>query len=117
MESRLSLWPKRLVNYHFVQPKTITPGVGTVLNRECYINAQGGVKFVKFCHIENILTVYSSNHSCKSIDSIPYGKDDILKTVDIGDCVWIGANLSILPGPAIGDGAIISVGAVVRGVP
>jgi len=35
--------------------------------------------------------------------------------VTIGHDVWIGANATILPGVAIGDGAIIGAGAVVTG--
>ncbi len=34
--------------------------------------------------------------------------------VRIGDKVWIGANVTILPGVSIGDGAIIAAGAVVN---
>jgi len=38
--------------------------------------------------------------------------------VEIGDDVWIGANVCILPGVRIGDGAVIGAGAVVtRNVP
>lgn len=103
-------------NFHFAHPRKITFGEGTVLNGECYINAHGGVTFGKFCHIGKGLTIFSSNHNYKSTESIPYGSDDILKPVTVGDCVWIGSNVSILPGSQIGDGAIISMGSVVRGV-
>ena len=34
---------------------------------------------------------------------------------NIGDCVWIGCNVTIAPGAKIGDGVIISSGAVVFG--
>lgn len=36
--------------------------------------------------------------------------------ITIGDDVWIGANVTILPGAMIGDGAVVAAGAVVRGV-
>lgn len=35
------------------------------------------------------------------------------RAVTIGNDVWIGANVSILPGVIIGDGAIVSAGSVV----
>ena len=38
-----------------------------------------------------------------------------MRPVSIGDCVWIGANVTIAPGAKIGDGVIISSGAVVFG--
>lgn len=35
--------------------------------------------------------------------------------VRIGDDVWIGARVTILPGADIGNGAVIGAGSVVRG--
>lgn len=102
-------------NFHVVHAERVSFGVGTVLNGECYINAQGGVKFGRYCHIGKGLTIYSSNHNHRSEVTIPYDEQDILRPVEIGDCVWIGANVSVLPGTTIGAGAIIAMGAVVRG--
>ena len=39
----------------------------------------------------------------------------IIKDVEIGDFVWIGTNVMILPGTKIGEGAIIQGGSVVHG--
>lgn len=86
-----------------------------MLNGECYINAQGGISIGRYCHVAKGLTIYSSNHNYRSTVAIPYDHQDILRPVKIGDCVWIGADVRILPGTTIGDGAIISMGAVVRG--
>jgi len=36
-------------------------------------------------------------------------------SIEIGDDVWVGANVTILPGSRIGDGAIIGAGSLVRG--
>ena len=44
---------------------------------------------------------------------IPYGNDDVLREVVIGNWVWCGANVTIVPGVHIGDGAVIGSGAVV----
>jgi acetyltransferase-like isoleucine patch superfamily enzyme len=119
---RAELGPKVIIgpdvwwNFHLVEPENLRLGEGTVINGECYINAQGGVVFGRYCHIGKGLTIYSSNHNYRSTISVPYGTEDILKPVTIGDCVWVGANVSILPGTTIGDGAILALGAVVRGV-
>lgn len=75
----------------------------------------GGVEIGKYCHIAKGLTIYSHNHNWRSKSYIPYDKDVILKPVAIGDCVWIGCNVTIAPGAKIGDGTIISSGSVVFG--
>lgn len=109
------LGPDVCRNYHLVHPQRLSIGAGTVLNGDCYINAQGGVRIGRYCHIARGLTVVSSNHNFRSQVTIPYDDQDILKAVDIGEAVWIGANVNICPGSRIGDGAILSLGAVVRG--
>lgn len=112
---RVILGPDVWWNFHFVQSERLRIGEGTVLNGECYINAQGGVTIGRYCHVGKGLTIYSSNHNYRSTVAIPYDGEDVLKPVKIGDCVWIGANVSILPGTTVGDGAVIALGAVVRG--
>lgn len=39
--------------------------------------------------------------------------DNHLAPIHIGNKVWIGAHVTILPGVTIGDGAVIAAGAVV----
>lgn len=58
---------------------------------------------------------YKCNHNWHSKDYIPYDNKEILRPVKIGDCVWIGCNVTIAPGANIGDGVIISSGACVFG--
>ena len=36
--------------------------------------------------------------------------------ISVGDGVWIGARVTLLPGTQIGEGCVIAAGAVVRGV-
>jgi len=45
-------------------------------------------------------------------------ENDVVAPVSIGDFVWIGVNVTVLPGVTIGEGAIVAAGAVVtRDVP
>jgi maltose O-acetyltransferase len=109
------LGPDVCRRFHLVSADRLRIGAGTVLNGDCYINAQGGVRIGRYCHIARGLTVLSSNHNFRSTTAIPYDDTDLLKPVEIGEAVWIGANVSIHPGSTIGDGAILALGAVVRG--
>lgn len=101
-------------NFEIRYPENLSIGYHTSLSGDCFINAKGGVFIGCYCHIAKGLTIYSHNHNYKSADWIPY-KGSILKPVTIGDCVWIGANVSIAPGAVIEDGAIVSMGSVVFG--
>lgn len=96
-------------------PEKLEVGYKTVISGDCFINARGGVKIGRYCHIAKGLTIYSHNHNWKSQTYIPYDDMDIEKPVSIGDCVWIGCNVTIAPGSKIGNGVIISSGAVVFG--
>ena len=96
-------------------PERLHIGHKTVVAGDLFINARGGVTIGKYCHIAKGLTIYSHNHNWKSTESIPYDGKLIEKPVAIGDCVWIGCNVTIAPGASIGDGAIVSSGSVVFG--
>lgn len=58
--------------------------------------------------------ILTQSHDYKG-DELPYGDGYILKDVIIGDSVWIGARVTILPGAKIGEGAIVQAGSVVHG--
>lgn len=109
------LGPEHDKNFKIVCPENLEIGYKSVINGDCYINAYGGVKIGHHCHIGKGLTIYSHNHNWRSTESIPYDKQNIIKHVIIGNCVWIGCNVTIAPGAKIEDGAIISTGSVVFG--
>jgi acetyltransferase-like isoleucine patch superfamily enzyme len=94
-------------------PEKISIGCGSVINAWSTIHSAGGVSIGQFTHIGHGLTIYSSNHNYRSQESIPYDEIDILKPVVIEDCVWIGSNVSIVPGVRIGEGSVVGMGAIV----
>ena len=101
-----------------VSPKNCKIGRGSVINANTIMHCAGGLSIGNHVHIGHGFCVYTSNHNYQSDTFIPYDSTDIFKPVVIGDCVWIGANVSIVPGVTIGEGAIVGMGAVVtRDVP
>jgi len=58
----------------------------------------------------NILT---ENHTYDTGDAIPYGDTNRHEPVEIGDNVWFGMDVTVLPGVTIGEGAIIQAGSTV----
>jgi len=79
----------------------------------------GGVTIGKYVMMGPHCTIYTRNHAFDRLD-IPMCEQGFqeYKRVTIGDDVWIGGHVIILPGITIGKGAIIGAGSVVtRDVP
>ena len=78
----------------------------------CELN--GPVTIGKYVNMGPEVIVYTQNHSSKRTD-IPMQKQgyDDIRPVVIGDDVWLGRRVIILPGVKIGEGCVIGAGAVV----
>ncbi|MBT0044281.1 MULTISPECIES: acyltransferase [Vibrio] len=57
--------------------------------------------------------ILTENHEYKNSNTLPYGSDYDVRNVDIGNNVWLGINVTILPGVSIGEGAIVQAGSTV----
>ena len=98
-----------------INSKTVI-GDNTVINSMLVIGS-GACIIGSYCHLALNLTIITMNHNYKG-NGIPYDDTDIEKPVCIEDFVWLGANVTILPGVTIGEGAIIQAGSVViRNIP
>lgn len=83
------------------------------LKSDTLIECSGGVEIGKYFHTGKGLTIFSTNHNYNSYKSIPYDAKSITAPVKIEDFVWLGANVTIVPGVTIGEGSIVGAGAVV----
>ena len=60
--------------------------------------------------------ILTQNHEYEG-DALPYTDDKFVhRSVRVGDCAWLGMDVTLLPGTAIGEGAVIQAGSVVHGV-
>ncbi len=90
--------------------QNITIGQNTFINMGCKFQDWGGITIGDHCLIGHNCTICTVNHS-----KDPERRGDMTcSPVKIGNKVWVGANVTILPGVSIGDGAIIAAGAVVN---
>ena len=78
------------------------------------ILGNGNVTIGDYFHAGRELLIVSGNHNYEGT-KIPYDEEILYKDVTIGNYVWIGERVVILPGTKIGDGAIIQAGAIVHG--
>ena len=57
--------------------------------------------------------IITAHHNYDDGDAIPYDDTFINESVNIGDNVWFGIDVTVLGGVSIGEGAVIQAGSVV----
>jgi acetyltransferase-like isoleucine patch superfamily enzyme len=95
-------------------------GQGTIVGSDCHFNGirvlgYGTLTIGNHFHSGPEILVITSSHNYKSLNYLPYDNTELIKNVVIGDYVWLGARVTILPGAFLGDGVIVQAGSVVHG--
>ncbi|WP_016798423.1 acyltransferase [Vibrio cyclitrophicus] len=90
-------------------------GESCQIKSNSYFDCSGGISIGDYFHTGRGLTIFSTSHNWNKASKLPYDDEFIPKPVSIGNYVWLGANVTILPGTSIGNGVIVSAGSVVRG--
>ncbi len=93
-------------------PHFLEIGRNVQIGNNAYFQSDGGIFIGDNCHISRNVTIYSSDHNFNG-NAIPYDDSRRYSPVIIEKNVWIGMNVSILPGVNIGEGAIIGFGATI----
>lgn len=92
----------------FYQPKGIEIGEDSILGEHIFLDGRSKLKIGNHVDIASEVMIYNSEHDLES---------DIFKAreepVEIGDYVFIGPRVIILPGVKIGKGSVVAAGAVV----
>ena len=89
--------------------KNIHFGQNVFVNSGCRFQDQGGIWIGDNALIGHNAVLATLNH-----DPDPAKRANLIPArIVIGRDVWLGANVTVLPGVTIGDGAIIAAGAVV----
>ena len=88
-------------------PKQITFGKHVFINHNFTAMSIGGIELGDNVQIGPHVTIVTDNHDFKNRYVLRCRK------VVIGNNVWIGAGVSIMPGVHIGDNAVVAGGAVV----
>jgi acetyltransferase-like isoleucine patch superfamily enzyme len=91
----------------------IVIGRDTVINQGCCLDGRGGLRIGDQVDISPGAWLLTDSHDLHD-PAFP----EALAPVTVGDYVWIGSRALILPGVALGEGAVVAAGAVVtRDVP
>lgn len=86
--------------------------------KDVLVTTDGGVYIGNRVLIGYRTQILSSNHAVPAKPARIFNAGHVKAPVRIEDDVWIGANCTILPGVAVGEGSIVAAGSVVtRDVP
>lgn len=89
--------------------KNITFGKSVFLNTGCSFQDRGGITIGNHSYLGMNVTIATLNHGLSGESR----KITYPKPVVIGNNVWIGSSVTILPGITIGDHSIVGAGSVV----
>lgn len=99
--------------FHCTSPEGISLGNQVNIAQNCLIGGAGGVEIGNFVMIGPNSCIVSSNHGFSKGGIPMLRQKQTLSPINIKDDVWLGANVVVLPGITIGQGAIIGAGSVV----
>ena len=88
-------------------------GDRTYIGDYSLVDISADIKIGKDVAIGPHCTIYTHDHDYTENDLVPWKGKAITKPVQIEDGVWVGANVTILPGVIIGKKSIVAAGSVV----
>jgi maltose O-acetyltransferase len=92
--------------------RRISIGDGTSINYGCMFNTTSAIRIGSHCDIGMQVTFVTSTHEIGTHRQRAGAASS--EEIKIGDGVWIGARVTILPGVTIDNGAVVAAGSLVN---
>lgn len=93
---------------YFLTPKLFSIGEYSHINRDCILDARGGIHIGNSVSISCKVNIITGSHDVNSKDF-----HGIYTPIIINDFAWLGIGCTILQGVTIGKGAVVCAGAIV----
>ncbi|MCF0195764.1 MAG: acyltransferase [Bacteroidaceae bacterium] len=107
---------KRVI-FHFKtelrDPYKLVLGDGCIIGDNAILDARCGLTLGRNVNLSSNVSIYTLQHDHRSPDFAGSHTMGIKQSVEIGDRVWLGSNVIVLPGVTIGEGAVCCAGCVV----
>lgn len=91
----------------------MTVGIGSYIDDHSVIDVSGELTIGDEVAIGPMCVIYTHDHDHTGDHGAAWKGGVTLGSVRIGNGVWVGARVTILPGVSIGDRAVVGAGAVV----
>lgn len=96
----------------FKYPSEIELGDNVTINQNCFIAAKGGLVMGDDIMMGSGCKIVTSSHNAYTT-SVPMREQGMtFEKITIGNDVWFGFNVIILPGCSVGNGVILAAGCV-----
>ena len=89
-------------------------GNNVSLHDFCYIDAVGGIKIGDNVRIAHNCSLISGQHKYNERGKTIVDSGYVLAPICIGDDVWLGTGVVVLPGVTIGEGCVVAANSVVN---
>ncbi len=83
------------------------------INHYCFIGVRGNITIGDNVIFGPRVNIFSENHNFDRLDISIKNQGVTKEDTIIGNDVWIGASVSIMPGVKVGNGCVIAAGSVV----
>ena len=94
-------------------PEKLSLGDGAIIGDNAILDARRGLTIGRNVNLSSNVSIYTLQHDHRG----PYfglpSEDKLKLSVEIDDRAWLGANVIVLPGVHIGEGAVCCAGCVV----
>lgn len=99
-------------NIHIRAPYFLEVGKGTIIGDHAILDARSGLVIGENVNLSSNVSIWTLQHDYRSPSFDCFNGEREMK-VTIGDRVWLGCNVIVLPGVKIGEGAVCCAGCVV----
>lgn len=94
-------------------PWLLDIGKGSIIGDNAILDARSKLKIGRNVNLSSNVSIYTLQHDYKDPDFNCQSPADRKMSVEIDDRAWLGANVIVLPGVHIGEGAVCCAGCVV----